>query len=74
MSRPSPPFVSVRASERLAGTPVVRRGAKWWLATTAGSLLVSDPDFTGELDRFAADMAVAERAVAELSLQLKARP
>ncbi|MFJ1602551.1 hypothetical protein ACIOHS_04140 [Streptomyces sp. NPDC088253] len=29
-------------------------------------MLASDPAFTGELDRFAADMAAADRAVAKL--------
>ncbi|MFJ3791506.1 hypothetical protein [Kitasatospora sp. NPDC090091] len=52
--------------ERLAGSPVVRRGSQWWLVTSTGSILATDPAFTGELDRFAAAMAVADREVARL--------
>ncbi|MCX4751260.1 hypothetical protein OG455_38145 [Kitasatospora sp. NBC_01287] len=52
--------------ERLAGSPVVRRGDQWWLVTGAGSILATDPTFTGELDRFAAAMAAADREVARL--------
>ncbi|MEU6015061.1 MULTISPECIES: hypothetical protein [Streptomyces] len=78
MSHPAPSWASIRRSERLAGTPVVRRGADWWLVSPSGSLLASDPAFTGELDRFAADLAAADRAVAEIRAQgkppRKARP
>ncbi|MER6165004.1 hypothetical protein [Streptomyces violaceorubidus] len=78
MSHLAPSWASIRRSERLAGTPVVRRGADWWLVTPSGSLLASDPAFTGELDRFAADLAAADRAVAEIRAQgkppRKARP
>lgn len=66
MPHPVPSWASVTSSEQLAGTPAVRHGAHWWLVTATGSLLASDPAFTGELDRFAADMAAANRAVAEL--------
>ncbi|MEE1786909.1 hypothetical protein PUR71_28985 [Streptomyces sp. SP17BM10] len=59
----------VPRSERLAGAPVVRRGGQWWLVTGAGSILATDPAFTGELDRFAADMAAADQAVARLREQ-----
>ncbi|MFJ5879854.1 hypothetical protein [Kitasatospora cineracea] len=52
---------------RLVGTPVVRRGAHWWLTSGAGSLLATDPVFTGELDRFAAARAAAEREIAQLT-------
>ncbi|MFD6227054.1 hypothetical protein [Streptomyces sp. NPDC060232] len=74
----APSWASIRRSERLAGTPVVRRGADWWLVSPSGSLLASDPAFTGELNRFAADLAAADRAVAEIRAQgkppRKARP
>ncbi|MBC2902138.1 hypothetical protein H4N64_11045 [Streptomyces sp. PSKA01] len=56
----------MRPSERLAGTPAVRRDGHWWLVTPTGTISASDPVFTGELDRFAADMAAADRAVANL--------
>ncbi|MFC4607755.1 hypothetical protein ACFO9E_07995 [Streptomyces maoxianensis] len=69
MSHPVPSWASVRRSKRLADTPVVRRGAQWWLVTPTGTMLASDPAFTGELDRFAADMAAADRAVAELQAE-----
>ncbi|MFF3069187.1 hypothetical protein [Kitasatospora sp. NPDC057936] len=55
-----------RRSAPLAGAPVVRRGGQWWLITGTGSILASDPVFTGELDRFAAAMAAADREVALL--------
>ncbi|MET9374914.1 hypothetical protein ACH4CE_11710 [Streptomyces gelaticus] len=71
MSHPAPSWASIRRSERLAGTPVVRRGADWWLVSPSGSLLASDPAFTGELDRFAADLAAADHAVAEIRAQGK---
>ena len=73
MSSPTPTFSSVRSSERLAGTPVVRRGGHWWLVTPTGSILANDPAFTGELDRCAADMAAADQAVAEVLAARKAR-
>ncbi|MFJ4184214.1 hypothetical protein [Kitasatospora sp. NPDC089509] len=50
----------------LAGAPVVRRGGQWWLITGTGSILATDPVFTGELDRFAVAMAAADREVARL--------
>ncbi|WP_035800240.1 MULTISPECIES: hypothetical protein [Kitasatospora] len=56
----------VPRSERLAGSPVVRRGGQWWLVTSTGSILATDPSFTGELDRFAAAMAAADREVARI--------
>ncbi|MFI8456888.1 hypothetical protein [Kitasatospora sp. NPDC085464] len=55
-------------SAPLAGAPVVRRGGQWWLVTSVGSLLATDPTFTGELDRFAAAKAAADRAVAQLRI------
>ncbi|WP_431949511.1 hypothetical protein [Actinacidiphila sp. bgisy167] len=66
MSHPVPSWASVHRSERLADTPVVRRGADWWLVSASGSVLASDPVLTGELDRFAADLTAANRAVAEI--------
>ncbi|WP_149827111.1 hypothetical protein [Streptomyces tailanensis] len=66
MSPHTPVFSSLRTTERLADTPAVRRGGHWWLVAPTGSLLASDPAFTDELDRFAADLAAADRAVAEL--------
>ncbi|MBK6016654.1 hypothetical protein [Streptomyces sp. MBT53] len=66
MSHPVPTWASIRPSERLAGTPAVRRGGAWWLVTPTGTMPASDPVCTGELDRFAADMAAADRAVAKL--------
>ncbi|MET8626626.1 hypothetical protein ABZW30_23185 [Kitasatospora sp. NPDC004669] len=54
------------SSAPLAGAPVVRRGGQWWLITGDGSVLATDPTFTGELDRFAAAKAAADRAVAQL--------
>ncbi|WP_353946498.1 hypothetical protein ABII15_36100 [Streptomyces sp. HUAS MG91] len=66
MSHSQPPWASVRRSERLAGTPIVRRGAHWWMVSLSGTLLATDPAFTGELDRFAADLAAADQAVAAL--------
>ncbi|MFF2618959.1 hypothetical protein [Kitasatospora sp. NPDC058046] len=53
-----------RVSAPLSGAPVFRRGGHWWLVTGAGSLLASDPVFTGELDRCAAARAAADREVA----------
>ncbi|MER6546784.1 hypothetical protein [Streptomyces sp. NPDC001250] len=56
-------------SERLARSPVVRRGGQWWLVTGSGSILATDPTFAGELDRFAAAMTAADQAVADLRSQ-----
>ncbi|MBE4741479.1 hypothetical protein HW845_42725 [Streptomyces sp. ND05-3B] len=56
-------------SERLAGSPVVRRGGQWWLVTGSGSILADDPTFTGELDRFADAMTAADQAVVDLRSQ-----
>ena len=53
-------------SERLARSPVVRRGDQWWLVTGSGSIRTNDPAFIGELDRFAAAMAGANQAIADL--------
>ncbi|GLW58001.1 hypothetical protein [Kitasatospora phosalacinea] len=53
--------------EPLVGAPVVRRGGHWWLVSGSGSLLATDPTFTGELDRFAAARAAAEREIAALA-------
>lgn len=73
MSHPVPPRAHIRRSEQhLADTPAVRRGSAWWLVSPTGALLASDPDFTGDLDRFAANMAAADQAVAELKAERKA--
>ncbi|MEU9987881.1 hypothetical protein AB0E10_13980 [Streptomyces sp. NPDC048045] len=67
MSLPIPPtWASVRPAERLAGTPAVRRDGHWWLVSPTGSLPASDPAFTSELERFATDLAAADRAVEQL--------
>ncbi|MGW2702376.1 hypothetical protein [Streptomyces sp. NPDC001340] len=66
MSHPVLTWASIRPSERLAGTPAVRRDGRWWLVAPTGTMPASDPICTGELDRFAADMAAADRAVANL--------
>lgn len=60
MSAPTP------RSGRLVRSPVVRRDGQWWLVSSASSILASDPTFTGELDRFAAAVAAADQAVADL--------
>jgi hypothetical protein len=65
----APTWASVCPAERLAGTPAVRRDGRWWLVSLTGSLLASDHAFTSELDRFAADLAAADRAVAHLCLR-----
>ncbi|MFI2263745.1 hypothetical protein [Streptomyces tubercidicus] len=66
MPHPAPSWASLSQSERLADAPVVRRGGCWWLVSSSGAMLASDRAFTGELDRFATDMAGANRAVADL--------
>ncbi|KUO20819.1 hypothetical protein [Streptomyces dysideae] len=63
---PSPPPT---CSERLAWSPVVRRGGQWWLVTGSEWILATDPTFTGELDRFADAMTAADQAVADLRSQ-----
>ncbi|MCN9240690.1 hypothetical protein NGF19_07750 [Streptomyces sp. RY43-2] len=72
MSHPAPSWALVRRSERLADAPVVRRGTDWWLVSASGSVPASDPVFTDELDRFATDLAAADRVVAEIRAQSKA--
>lgn len=52
--------------DRAASTPAVHHDGHWWLVTPTGTVPASDPAFTGELDRFAADMAAADRAIANL--------
>lgn len=63
------PSSPLARSERLARSPVVRRGAQWWLVTGSGSILATDSAFTGELDRFTAAMAAADQAIADLRSQ-----
>ncbi|WUN41814.1 hypothetical protein OHT20_31605 [Streptomyces caniferus] len=66
MPRSAPSWASVHRSERLADTPAVPRDGHWWLVSPTGTMLASDPAFAAELDGFAADMAAANRAVAQL--------
>ncbi|MEV5485604.1 MULTISPECIES: hypothetical protein [Streptomyces] len=66
MPHPVPSWASDQPSEQLADAPVVRRAGRWWLVSSSGAVLASDRAFTGELDRFATDMAAANRAVADL--------
>ena len=65
MSSPTPSSPLPR-SERLARSPAVRRGDQWRLVTGSGSILATDPAFTGKLDRFATAMAGANQAIADL--------
>ncbi|MDF3291890.1 hypothetical protein [Streptomyces silvisoli] len=65
MSEHTPTFSSVHASARLADTPLVKCRSDWWLVTPSGSLRATDPHFIGELDGFAAALALADQAVAE---------
>lgn len=65
MSSPTPSF-PVPRSERLTGSPAVRRDGQWWLVSSAGSVLATDPVFTGEMDRFATALSAADQAVADL--------
>ncbi|MEW2434123.1 hypothetical protein AB0952_08055 [Streptomyces caniferus] len=58
------PFAGPARSERLAQSPAVRRDGRWWLVATSGSVAVTDPVFTGQLNRFATAMAAADQAVA----------
>ncbi|MFD3836737.1 hypothetical protein ACFWWC_10810 [Streptomyces sp. NPDC058642] len=68
-SSPSDSSSRVPRWERLAGSPAVRRGGQWWLVSGVGSIPCTDPTFTGELDRFAATMATADQAIANLRSQ-----
>ncbi|MFC6067041.1 hypothetical protein [Streptomyces ochraceiscleroticus] len=52
-------------SHRLAGTAAVYRGGRWWLDAHSGAV-PSDDALTRALDRHAADLAAANRAVAAL--------
>ncbi|MFF3536405.1 hypothetical protein ACFYXP_20965 [Streptomyces sp. NPDC002466] len=71
MSAPSSPPAR---SGRLARSPVVRRDGQWWLVAGSGSILATDPTFTGELDHFAAAMADADQAVAVLRSEQSGPP
>ncbi|WP_371790367.1 hypothetical protein OG285_05745 [Streptomyces sp. NBC_01471] len=51
---------------RLVRSPLVRRDGQWWLVSSAGSVLATDPAFTRTLDGFAAAVAAADQAVASL--------
>ncbi|MFD8328161.1 hypothetical protein [Streptomyces lydicus] len=50
----------------MADAPVVRRAGHWWLVSPSGTMLVTGPAFTGELDHFATDIVAANRGVADL--------
>lgn len=71
MPHPTPSGESHRRSGHLAGTPAVRHGAHWWLVGPSGAFRASDPNFTGELDRLAADLAAADQAVTALATERK---
>ncbi|MFJ9468716.1 hypothetical protein [Streptomyces caniferus] len=58
------PLPSSARSERLAQSPAVRRDGRWWLVAVSGSVAVTDPVVTGQLNRFATAMAAADQAVA----------
>ncbi|MET8412051.1 hypothetical protein ABZV34_28780 [Streptomyces sp. NPDC005195] len=68
MSSRTPSSPLARA-ERLARSPAFRRGGQWWLVTGSGSVLATDPTFTGKLNRFAAAMAAADQAIANIRSQ-----
>ncbi|MFE4826756.1 hypothetical protein [Streptomyces sp. NPDC056672] len=65
MSSPTPSFPAPN-SGRLSGFPAARRDDQWWLVSGAGSVLATDPVFTGELNRLATALAAADQAVAYL--------
>lgn len=52
--------------DRLAASPAIRHDGRWWLTGNSGSVLVTDPAFTGVLDGFATTVAAADQAVAAL--------
>lgn len=60
---PGPLPSSVRSGP-LGQSPAVRRDGRWWLVATSGSVAITDPVFTDQLNRFATAMAAADRAVA----------
>jgi hypothetical protein len=68
MSAPTP------RSRGLVRSPVVRRDGQWWLVSGAGSILATDPTFTGTLDGFATAMAAADQAVADFRARQDEHP
>lgn len=48
----------------LAGSPAVHRAERWWLAASSGAV-PADAQLARALDRHAADLAAADRAVAD---------
>jgi len=67
---PSPgPYPSSGRPERHAQSPAVRRDGRWWLVAVSGSVALTDPEFTGQLNRFATAMAAADQAVAAPRIQ-----
>ncbi|MCZ1008390.1 hypothetical protein [Streptomyces lydicus] len=67
-SSPGPLPSSVRSGP-LGQSPAVRRDGRWWLVAMSGSVAVTDPVFTGQLNRFATAMAAADQAVAGPRIQ-----
>ncbi|MEU9484539.1 hypothetical protein AB0D83_12900 [Streptomyces decoyicus] len=63
------PLPSPARSEHLAWSPAVRRDGRWWLVATSGSVAITDPVFTGQLNQFASAMAAADQAVAGRRIQ-----
>jgi len=68
MIRPEPSWATIRSSERLADTPAVRPGERWWLVASSGTIPANDSALAHELDALATDMDAANRAVAQLVL------
>ncbi|WP_063728761.1 hypothetical protein [Streptomyces sp. RTd22] len=66
MNCPEPSWATVQPSERLADTPAVRRGERWWLVAPSGTIPAGDPALVHELDLLAASMDAANRTVAQL--------
>ncbi|MEU4200801.1 hypothetical protein AB0F64_12715 [Streptomyces sp. NPDC026294] len=66
MTCPEPSWATVHWSERLADTPAVRSGERWWLVAPSGAVAADDPALSHELDSLAVDMDAANRAVAQL--------
>lgn len=62
-----PAWATVRSSERLADASAVRRDGRWWLVAPSGAVPADAPVMAGDLDALAADMAAANRAVAQLT-------
>ncbi|MFE1764685.1 hypothetical protein ACFW81_10755 [Streptomyces angustmyceticus] len=70
----SGPLPSSVHSGPLGQSPAVWRDGRWWLLAESGSVAVTDPVFTGQLNRFATAMAAADRAVASRPVQQDQAP